>query len=89
MAGGDPGRAGDSIREHLGEIPGVLTNFTQPIQMSVEELLEGVRAELAIKLFGDDLDILKTRRTRSRRSWRGSVARPTSRRTRSRARRSS
>jgi len=49
------------IREHLGEIPGVLTSFTQPIQMSVEELLEGVRAELAIKLFGEDLNVLKTK----------------------------
>ena len=48
-----------SIREHLGQIPGVLTSFTQPIQMSIEELLEGVRAELAIKLFGDDLEVLK------------------------------
>ncbi len=47
------------IREHLGRIPGVLTSFTQPIQMSIEELLEGVRAELAIKLFGDDLEVLK------------------------------
>ena len=49
------------IREHLGEIPGVLTSFTQPIQMSVEELLEGVRAELAIKLFGEDLEALKAK----------------------------
>ena len=49
------------IREDFGEIPGVLTNFTQPIQMSVDELLEGVRAELAIKLFGDDLVILKSK----------------------------
>jgi len=47
------------IRQELGEIPGVLTNFTQPIQMTVDELMEGIRAELAIKLFGDDLDILK------------------------------
>jgi cobalt-zinc-cadmium resistance protein CzcA len=47
------------IRDELGEIPGVLTNFTQPIAMTVDELLEGVRAELAIKLFGDDLDLLK------------------------------
>jgi len=47
------------IRKDFGEIPGVLTNFTQPIQMSVDELLEGVRAELAIKLFGDDLETLK------------------------------
>ncbi len=49
----------DLIREHLGEIPGVLTNFTQPIEMTVDELLEGVRAELAIKLFGDDLHVLE------------------------------
>ncbi len=49
------------IREHVGEIPGVLSNFTQPIQMTVDELLEGVRAELAIKLFGDDLDVLKSK----------------------------
>jgi len=47
------------IREEIGEIPGVLSNFTQPIQMTVDELLEGVRAELAIKLFGDDLEVLK------------------------------
>ncbi|PCJ60491.1 MAG: CusA/CzcA family heavy metal efflux RND transporter [Candidatus Hydrogenedentota bacterium] len=47
------------IREALGEIPGVVTNFTQPIKMAVDELLEGVRAELAIKLFGGDLDELK------------------------------
>ncbi|MFH1070897.1 MAG: CusA/CzcA family heavy metal efflux RND transporter [Candidatus Glassbacteria bacterium] len=48
-----------AIREHLGEIPGILLNFTQPIAMNIDELLEGVRAELAIKLFGDDLDTLK------------------------------
>ncbi len=47
------------IRRELGETPGLLTNFTQPIAMTVDELLEGVRAELAIKLFGDDLDLLK------------------------------
>ncbi len=46
------------IRNELGPVPGVLTNFTQPIAMTVDELLEGVRAELAIKLFGDDLDLL-------------------------------
>ncbi|MCZ6632376.1 MAG: CusA/CzcA family heavy metal efflux RND transporter [bacterium] len=51
----------DVIRDHLGEIPGVLTNFTQPIAMTIDELLEGVRAELAVKLFGDDLDVLKER----------------------------
>lgn len=49
----------EDIRRDLGALPGVLTNFTQPIQMTVDELLEGVRAELAIKLFGDDLDVLE------------------------------
>jgi len=49
----------EMIRKQLGEIPGVLMNFTQPIAMTIDELLEGVRAELAIKLFGDDLDLLK------------------------------
>jgi cobalt-zinc-cadmium resistance protein CzcA len=48
-----------AIRDQIGDIPGVRTNFTQPIAMTVDELLEGVRAELAVKLFGDDLDILK------------------------------
>ncbi|MCA9734119.1 MAG: efflux RND transporter permease subunit [Deferribacteres bacterium] len=49
----------DLIRENVGNIPGVLANFTQPIQMTVDELLEGVRAEMAIKLFGNDLETLK------------------------------
>lgn len=47
------------IREELGPIPGAMTNFTQPISMTIDELLEGVRAELAIKVFGDDLSVLK------------------------------
>jgi cobalt-zinc-cadmium resistance protein CzcA len=47
------------IREELGDIPGALVNLTQPIEMTVDELLEGVRAELAVKLFGDDLDVLR------------------------------
>ncbi|GBE29914.1 MAG TPA: efflux RND transporter permease subunit [Bacteroidetes bacterium] len=49
----------DLIRDELGEVPGVAMNFTQPIAMTIDELLEGVRAELAVKLFGDDLDVLK------------------------------
>ena len=51
----------DVIRDHLGEVPGVLTNFTQPIAMTIDELMEGVRAELAVKLFGDDLELLKSK----------------------------
>lgn len=48
-----------AIRHKLDDVPGVLVSLTQPIAMTVDELLEGVRAELAIKLFGDDLEILK------------------------------
>ncbi|MBW2362858.1 MAG: efflux RND transporter permease subunit [Deltaproteobacteria bacterium] len=49
------------IRAGIGRVPGVLTNFTQPIAMTVDELLEGVRAELAIKLYGDDLEVLEAK----------------------------
>jgi heavy metal efflux system protein len=54
----------DDIRDELGEIPGILVNFTQPIEMAVDELLEGVRAELAIKLFGEDLEVMKVQADR-------------------------
>ncbi len=56
---GDQEYIEEVIREELGHIPGVQVNLTQPIEMAVDELLEGVRAELAIKLFGEDLDMLK------------------------------
>lgn len=49
----------NSVRETLHGIPGVLVNMTQPIQLSVDELVGGSKAQLSIKLFGDDLDILK------------------------------
>ncbi len=49
------------IRKEIGDVPGVLVNFTQPIQMTLDELMEGVRADLAIKIFGDDLDVLRER----------------------------
>jgi heavy metal efflux system protein len=51
----------EEIRNKVSNFPGVLVNFTQPIQMTIDELLEGVKAELAVKLFGDDLNILKTK----------------------------
>lgn len=42
----------------VSDIPGNRYEFLQPIQMRFNELLAGVRAELAIKVFGDDLDTL-------------------------------
>lgn len=40
------------------QLPGNNYEFTQPIQMRMNELISGVRAEVAIKVFGDDLDTL-------------------------------
>lgn len=50
-----------AIRKRLANMPGVLANMTQPIQLTVDELVGGVKAELAIKLFGADLDVLKNK----------------------------
>jgi len=49
----------DEMREALEEaVPTAVISFTQPIQMRVEELISGVRATLAAKLYGQDLDEL-------------------------------
>jgi cobalt-zinc-cadmium resistance protein CzcA len=45
----------DAIRARLVEIPGVEFGYTQPIQMRVDELLSGVKSQIAVKVFGDDL----------------------------------
>ncbi len=46
------------LRGKLAEIPGVEFGFTQPIQMRVDELLSGVKSQIAVKVFGDDLETL-------------------------------
>ena len=46
------------MREKMEVVPGILISFTQPIAMRVDELLSGVKAALAIKLFGPDLNVL-------------------------------
>jgi cobalt-zinc-cadmium resistance protein CzcA len=48
----------DRFKEALTEIPGVDFEFTQPIEMRFNELITGVRADLAIKIFGEDLEVL-------------------------------
>lgn len=39
-------------------VPGAAFSFSQPIELRVAELISGVRSDVAIKLFGDDLDVL-------------------------------
>jgi len=48
------------IREKLDRFDGLDTAFTQPIDMRVSEMLTGVRAAMAIKLYGDDLKTLES-----------------------------
>jgi len=43
----------------VAQVPGVGLGFTQPIEMRFNELIAGVRSDLAVKIFGPDLDVLK------------------------------
>ncbi|KAA3645233.1 MAG: AcrB/AcrD/AcrF family protein, partial [Proteobacteria bacterium] len=49
------------MEEKLEIVPGLLLNFSQPIATRVDELLSGVKAQLAMKLFGSDLDVLASK----------------------------
>lgn len=48
----------EAMEHKFSEFPGVAFNFSQPIAFRVDELLSGVKAQLAIQLFGEDLDQL-------------------------------
>lgn len=48
----------EMMKEELEKIPGVNYEFTQPIEMRFNELLEGVREDIAIKLYGEDIELL-------------------------------
>ncbi|TYA60060.1 CusA/CzcA family heavy metal efflux RND transporter [Formosa maritima] len=48
----------DKFKEALEVIPDMEVEFTQPIEMRFNELITGVRADVAIKIFGEDLNIL-------------------------------
>lgn len=48
----------DKFEEALAVIPGMEVEFSQPIEMRFNELITGVRADIAIKVFGENLDLL-------------------------------
>jgi cobalt-zinc-cadmium resistance protein CzcA len=48
----------EKIREVMAETPGIAFGFTQPIEMRVSEMLTGTRGDVAVKLFGSDLNVL-------------------------------
>lgn len=47
-----------AIEKRVGDVPGNNYEFTQPIQMRFNELISGVRSDVGVKVFGDDLDTL-------------------------------
>ncbi len=58
-----PGVTRESLIEELSKVlnsnvPGVAFGFTQPIEMRVDELVAGVKADVAVLIYGDDLDTL-------------------------------
>ncbi|MBD0402208.1 CusA/CzcA family heavy metal efflux RND transporter [Flammeovirga sp. EKP202] len=48
----------DKIKEKVSTVPGINFEFTQPIEMRFNELISGVREDIAIKLYGEDLTVL-------------------------------
>lgn len=48
-----------AIQEELAVIPGVRMSFSQPIALRVNELISGIKSDVAVKLFGPDLEVLR------------------------------
>ena len=49
----------NEMREEISTIPGIAFGFSQPIQCRIDELVAGTRAQLIVKLFGENIEILK------------------------------
>ena len=49
----------EKMRDALAELPGVASSFSQPIALRVDELVSGVKSAIGIKIFGEDLNVLK------------------------------
>ncbi len=50
----------DKMRRTVADVPGMVISFSQPIQCRINELMEGTRAEVLVKVFGEDMDVLKS-----------------------------
>ena len=48
----------EKMEEALSDIPGVNTEFSQPIQLRFNELISGVKSDVAVKIFGEDIEML-------------------------------
>src|SRR5271168_614009 len=57
--GSDKNELIGAMDRELSKIPGVLWNFSQPISDNMEEAVSGVKGELAVKIYGDDLRLLE------------------------------
>ncbi len=49
----------DLIKEEFKDLPGQNLSYSQPIEQRIDEMVSGVKADLAVKIFGDDFDKLK------------------------------
>jgi cobalt-zinc-cadmium resistance protein CzcA len=49
----------DLMSDELSGLPGMRLVFTQPIEMRVNEMIAGIRTDIGVKIFGDDLDVLR------------------------------
>ncbi len=49
----------EALRKELSDVPGLRLSFSQPIALRVNELISGVKSDLAVKVFGPDLEVLK------------------------------
>lgn len=51
----------EQVRSRMEQVPGIAFGLSQPIAMRVDELVSGVRSQVAVKLFGEDLDTLRVK----------------------------
>ncbi|MFK8115453.1 MAG: efflux RND transporter permease subunit [Rubripirellula sp.] len=59
--GADREKTIDEIRHTMEEIPGVVSSTEQPLAHLISHMISGVKAQIGIKLYGDDLDVLRNK----------------------------